>query len=932
MIITKNIIFMTKLSKFTALAISLLIHLSAYASIEMNGLFYELNSDAATAKVVPNPDNTKYVGDIVVPATIEYDSKTYNVTSVGESFINSPELTSLFLSKNCVSCEGVYGCSELKSFEWDVTEELSNQMVFSSKNNFINGCNKLERLFCPNSTVSTSYFVTAIKAIPTITEIRFPRISFQSESLAKSKFKSIDLSFVKQLGTETFANCDSLTTVALPDSYIFSGSEFYTFYGCKNLASFKLPESTKFIPEGFLMGCGNLNNLNFPNSLEEIHSQALTNTKAGHNATLNEGLKRIANDALALTGDVKIPSTLEFIGNNLNSSLISSISVADGSNYFKAIDNILYSADEKTIYASATANASTQNWGIIKNNNVETIKSMAFLNAPISGFDFPALKTVESAAFRNTNMASVTIKNGITYESSVFWGNRQLTEVIIEDGVNSLPEYMFYYCDKLETAPTLPESIISIGSSCFGFCNFKSIELGRYLRSIGYGVLPDCITHVTCKAPIPPTNTRSTDSYLANVTLTVPMGCVDSYKSHPYWNQCKEIIGDENLSSEMPNQTLPDGIYFATKDGNIKFYDNGNIYDTHINSGAHPFNMQVYNNNIYVTDAGEIFTYTNSSELGDGCIYRISQINDSIFYKEVIIEAGNTNNFDPYNCWIDNSIGTLYTTNRNQSVDKIDLNTFTPNAYTTATTPKLVKEWSYLPYYNRGIAYAAITTGFQRDKNGINWQAFNYNGQGIYRYNDSDIKKNASNYGDTPFGIIASDAKPSAMYIDETNGYLYIYEYGYQEGLYRISLDKLSDATSRVSIRDFELIERSYALFVNDNKTEGCTVRQITGDGKNIYWNFIADPYDTTIPSGIKMIPATGTPTVSYLVEGIEVYGLAICNTTNSAVENIYIDNSVANAPVIYYNLQGIKVDTENLTPGIYIKCQGNNATKIIIK
>ena len=232
---------MTKLSKFTALAISLLIHFSAYASIEINGLFYELDSDAATAKIVPNPDNSKYVGDIVVPATIEYDSKIYNVTSVGESFINSPELTSLFLGKNCVECDGISGCSELKSFEWDVTEELSNQMVFSSKNNFINGCNKLERLFCPNSTVSTSYFITAIKAIPTITEIRFPRITLQGESFANSKFKSIDLSFVKQLGTETFANCDSLTTVALPDSYTFSGSETYTFYGCKNLASFTLP-------------------------------------------------------------------------------------------------------------------------------------------------------------------------------------------------------------------------------------------------------------------------------------------------------------------------------------------------------------------------------------------------------------------------------------------------------------------------------------------------------------------------------------------------------------------------------------------------------------------------------------------------------------------------------------------------------------------
>ena len=924
---------MTKLSKFTALAISLLIHFSTYASIEINGLFYELDSDAATASVVPKPDNTKYAGDIIVPETIEYDSKTYNVTSVGESFTNSPELTSLFLSKNCVSCDGVYGCSELKSFEWDITEQKEGRLMrFSSRNNFVNECNKLERLICPNSSVNTYYFTAAIKALPSITEIRFPNISFQAESLAYSKIKSIDFSFVKQLGTETFAYCDNLTSIVLPDSYVFSGSEFYTFYKCKNLSSFTLPEGTKFIPEGFLAGCENLVNINFPISLEEIHIQALNGTKAGHNATLNEGLKRIENDALALSGDVKIPSTLEFIGNNLNSSRILSITVAGESNYFKAIDNILYSADEKTIYSSATANASTQNWGIIKNNNVETIKSMAFLNAPISGFDFPALKTIESAAFRNTNIKSVTIKKDIIYESSAFWGNRQLTEIIIEDGVISLPEYMFCYCDKLETAPTFPESMISIGNSCFVFCNFKSIEFGRNLHSIGYGVLPDCITQIACKAPIPPTNTHSTDSYLTNVTLTVPMGCVDSYKSHPYWSQCKEIIGDENFSSEMPNQTLPYGIYFATKDGNIKFYDNGKIYDTHINAGAHPFNMQIYNNKIYVTDAGKIFTYTSSSELGDGGIYRISQINDSIFYKEVIVEAGNTNNFDPYTCWIDNTTGTLYTTNRYQSVDKIDLNTFTPNAYTTATIPKLVQAWSYLPYYNRGIAYGAITTGFQRDKNGVNWQAFNFNGQGIYRYNDSDIKKDASNYGNEPFAIIANGTKPSAMYIDETNRYLYVYECGYQEGLYRITLDKLSDATSRISLSDFELIERSNALFENNNNDEGCAVRQITGDGKNIYWNFIADPYDTTIPSGIKMIPATGTPTVSYLIEGVEVYGLAVCNSTNSAVENIHIDNSTSNAPIIYYNLQGIKVDAQNLTPGIYIKCQGNKVTKIIIK
>ena len=49
----------------------------------------------------------------------------------------------------------------------------------------------------------------------------------------------------------------------------------------------------------------------------------------------------------------------------------------------------------------------------------------------------------------------------------------------------------------------------------------------------------------------------------------------------------------------------------------------------------------------------------------------------------------------------------------------------------------------------------------------------------------------------------------------------------------------------------------------------------------------------------------------------------------SSGIENIDIDT---NAPAEYYNLQGIKVNGDNLTPGLYIKRQGNKATKTLIK
>lgn len=39
-----------------------------------------------------------------------------------------------------------------------------------------------------------------------------------------------------------------------------------------------------------------------------------------------------------------------------------------------------------------------------------------------------------------------------------------------------------------------------------------------------------------------------------------------------------------------------------------------------------------------------------------------------------------------------------------------------------------------------------------------------------------------------------------------------------------------------------------------------------------------------------------------------------------------------SNAPIEYYNLQGIKMDQNSLTPGVYIKRQGNRSSKHIIK
>lgn len=50
---------------------------------------------------------------------------------------------------------------------------------------------------------------------------------------------------------------------------------------------------------------------------------------------------------------------------------------------------------------------------------------------------------------------------------------------------------------------------------------------------------------------------------------------------------------------------------------------------------------------------------------------------------------------------------------------------------------------------------------------------------------------------------------------------------------------------------------------------------------------------------------------------------------SESGIEDVVVDE---NAPVEWYNLQGVRVNGENLTPGIYIKRQGSKAVKVLVR
>lgn len=86
-----------------------------------------------------------------------------------------------------------------------------------------------------------------------------------------------------------------------------------------------------------------------------------------------------------------------------------------------------------------------------------------------------------------------------------------------------------------------------------------------------------------------------------------------------------------------------------------------------------------------------------------------------------------------------------------------------------------------------------------------------------------------------------------------------------------------------------------------------------TTDDMKIDVNWISDPTDPTSTMPIE---------VTFTKNPVE-------DETNG-ITDITVDNS--NAPVEFFNLQGMRVNADNLTPGIYVRRQGSSVSKVLVK
>ncbi len=260
------------------LALALLPIAANADTVKINDIYYYLDSETKQAYVTRNPN--KYMGHVIIPASVLYDQDAYSVTNIGESaFEGCSDLTSVSIP-NSVTTIGNYafsGCSGLQSIVVD-----ENNTVFDSRRNsnaIIKTATNTLILGCKNTIIPNSITAIGGAAFYDCSELTSITIPYGVTSIGSSAFRGctslISITIpesVTQIGGATFAECSSLHTIKLPNSITTMGER--VFSDCISLTSITLPNSITYIPFCGFWGCKSLTSIIIPENITSIRVSA----------------------------------------------------------------------------------------------------------------------------------------------------------------------------------------------------------------------------------------------------------------------------------------------------------------------------------------------------------------------------------------------------------------------------------------------------------------------------------------------------------------------------------------------------------------------------------------------------------------------------------------------------------------------------------
>ena len=220
---------------------------------EVDGIYYKFTGSSSVAVTYKgddpwSSDNTaSYSGQITIPSTVNYNNKSYSVTSIGNSaFFYFSGLTSITIPEGVTSIgSGTFsGCSSLTSIT--IPERAT-----SIGDNAFQNCSGLTSITIPESVTLIGDW--AFSDCSGLTSINIPE-------------------GVTSIGYGAFYRCSGLTSITIPEGVTSIGKE--TFWNCSRLTSITIPKSVTSIGNEAFQGCSSLTSVTIPESVTSIGRSA----------------------------------------------------------------------------------------------------------------------------------------------------------------------------------------------------------------------------------------------------------------------------------------------------------------------------------------------------------------------------------------------------------------------------------------------------------------------------------------------------------------------------------------------------------------------------------------------------------------------------------------------------------------------------------
>ena len=267
-------------------------------------------------------------------------------------------------------------------------------------------------------------------------------------SSIKTRIKKVNIgNGITKIPVGAFGGNENLEDISFPNTLeeICDGN----FYSTK-ITQIVFPQSLKKIGQSCFSSSA-LISLEIPDSVLEIGSSSFSNLSSLKKVIFHEGLETISPVAFnecPLITELALPSTLKNMQYNFQGSSLESLEMGgEGTNF--------------------------------SSSGSERISNISAKNMTIRG------GTIDDGAFYNNS----TIEN-LTLSGSVKWnGVRQfnscskLSSVSLENGITRIPAYCFSSCSKI-TEITIPASVTSIEESAFSDTSLKNLEIANGVKFI----------------------------------------------------------------------------------------------------------------------------------------------------------------------------------------------------------------------------------------------------------------------------------------------------------------------------------------------------------------------------------------------------------------------------------------------------------------